>query len=85
MRTGFIRNHSRVVKNESSYMVGRDGSIGGILKQDGVRGCSIDTEEALDVLEQAVHARLPEGSRNASVTLTTDNGTQFTSTRFIEH
>jgi putative transposase len=42
------------------------------------------TEEALDAVEQAVLARLPEGSRDASVTLTTDNGTQFTSTRFIE-
>ena len=42
------------------------------------------TEEALDAVEQAVLARLPEGSRNARVTLTTDNGTQFTSTRFIE-
>jgi putative transposase len=41
------------------------------------------TEEALDAVEQAVLARLPEGSRDASVTLTTDNGTQFTSTRFI--
>ncbi len=29
-------------------------------------------------------ARLPEGSREAHMTLTTDNGTQFTSTRFIE-
>jgi len=42
------------------------------------------TEEALDAVEQAVLARLPEGSRDARVTLTTDNGTQFTSTRFIE-
>jgi putative transposase len=42
------------------------------------------TEEALEVVEQAVHVRLPGGSRQASVTLTTDNGTQFTSTRFIE-
>jgi putative transposase len=42
------------------------------------------TEEALDAVQQAVLARLPEGSREASVTLTTDNGTQFTSTRFIE-
>jgi putative transposase len=42
------------------------------------------TEEALDAVEQAVLARLPEGSREARVTLTTDNGTQFTSTRFIE-
>jgi putative transposase len=42
------------------------------------------TEEALDAVEQAVLTRLPRGSREASVTLTTDNGTQFTSTRFIE-
>jgi putative transposase len=42
------------------------------------------TEEALDAIEQAVLQRLPEGSREASVTLTTDNGTQFTSSRFIE-
>jgi transposase InsO family protein len=40
--------------------------------------------EALDAVEQAVLARLPEGSRDAGVTLTTDNGTQFTSTQFIE-
>ena len=31
------------------------------------------TEEALDAVEQAVLARLPAGSRSASVTLTTDN------------
>jgi putative transposase len=42
------------------------------------------TEDALAAVEQAVLARLPEGSRGARVTLTTDNGTQFTSTRFIE-
>ena len=42
------------------------------------------TEEALEAVEQAVLARLPEGSREFRVTLTTDNGTQFTSTRFIE-
>ncbi len=42
------------------------------------------TEEALDAVEQAVLARLPAGSREASVTLTTDNGTQFTSARFLE-
>jgi transposase InsO family protein len=30
------------------------------------------TEEALDAVEQAVLARLPEGSRDTSVTLTTD-------------
>jgi putative transposase len=42
------------------------------------------TEDALAAVEQAVLVRLPEGSRTARVTLTTDNGTQFTSTRFIE-
>jgi len=42
------------------------------------------TEDALRAVEQAVLQRLPEGSRAARVTLTTDNGTQFTSTRFIE-
>ena len=42
------------------------------------------TEDALTAIEQAVLARLPEGSREANVTLTIDNGTQFTSSRFIE-
>jgi putative transposase len=42
------------------------------------------TEDALAAVEQAVLARLPEGSREANVTLTTDNGTQFTSARFLE-
>jgi putative transposase len=42
------------------------------------------TEEALDAVEQAVLERLPEGSRQASVTLATDNGTQFTSASFME-
>ncbi len=42
------------------------------------------TDEALAAVEQAVLERLPEGSREAQLTLTTDNGTQFTSTRFIE-
>ena len=42
------------------------------------------TEDALAAVEQAVLARLPEGSREANVTLTTDNGTQFTSSRFLE-
>ncbi len=32
----------------------------------------------------AVLARLPEGSREANLTLTTDDGTQFTSCRFLE-
>jgi len=42
------------------------------------------TDEALAAVEQAVLERLPEGSREARLTLTTDNGTQFTSARFIE-
>jgi putative transposase len=42
------------------------------------------TEEALAAVEQAVLNRLPAGSRAANLTLTTDNGTQFTSTRFME-
>jgi putative transposase len=42
------------------------------------------TEDALAAVEQAVLERLPEGSREANVTLTTDNGTQFTSSRFLE-
>ena len=42
------------------------------------------TEEALDAVEQAVLQRLPAGSREGDLVLTTDNGTQFTSTRFME-
>lgn len=42
------------------------------------------TEEALAAVEQAVLDRLPAGSRGAGLTLTTDNGTQFTSTRFVQ-
>jgi len=42
------------------------------------------TEEALAAVERAVLERLPAGSRGAGLTLTTDNGTQFTSTRFLE-
>jgi putative transposase len=42
------------------------------------------TEDALVAVEQAVLHRLPAGSREADLTLTTDNGTQFTSTRFLE-
>src|SRR2546422_672968 len=42
------------------------------------------TQDALAAVEQAVLTRLPEGSREANVTLTTDNGTQFTSSRFLE-
>jgi Integrase core domain len=42
------------------------------------------TEDAPAAVEQAVLARLPEGSREANVTLTTYNGMQFTSSRFLE-
>ena len=42
------------------------------------------TEEALAAAEQAMLNRLPAGSRDANLTLTTDNGTQFTSTRFMQ-
>jgi putative transposase len=42
------------------------------------------TEEALAAVEQAVLERLPAGSRESDLTLTTDNGTQFTSARFLE-
>src|SRR5260370_5881072 len=42
------------------------------------------TEDALAAVEQAVLSRLPEGSREARLTLTTDNGTQFNSSRFFE-
>jgi len=42
------------------------------------------TQEALAAVERAVLQRLPAGSREAQLTLTTDNGTQFTSSRFME-
>jgi putative transposase len=42
------------------------------------------TEDALAAVEQAVLERLPQGSREARLTMTTDNGTQFTSSRFLE-
>jgi putative transposase len=42
------------------------------------------TEEAVAAVEQAVLNRLPAGSRESDLTLTTDNGSQFTSSRFME-
>ncbi len=42
------------------------------------------TQEAIAALECAVLERLQAGSRGSALTLTTDNGTQFTSTRFIQ-
>jgi putative transposase len=42
------------------------------------------TEEALAAMEQAVLNRLPAGSRESDLILTTDNGTQFSSSRFME-
>ena len=42
------------------------------------------TEEALAAVEQAVLERVPAGRGETALTLTTDNGTQFTSSRFME-
>jgi transposase InsO family protein len=42
------------------------------------------TEEALAALNRAVLEVLPYGSRGMGLTLTTDNGTQFTSARYVE-
>jgi transposase InsO family protein len=42
------------------------------------------SEEALAVLNRAVLEILPFGSRGMGLTLTTDNGTQFTSARYVE-
>jgi putative transposase len=41
------------------------------------------TVDALASILPAVMNRFPEGSRGAELTLTTDNGTQFTSKRFV--
>jgi putative transposase len=41
------------------------------------------TQDALAALNRAVLAVLPFGSRGTGLTLTTDNGTQFTSARYI--
>jgi putative transposase len=41
------------------------------------------TQDALAALHRAVLEALPFGSRGKGLTLTTDNGTQFTSARFI--
>jgi putative transposase len=42
------------------------------------------TEEALAALSRAVLEVLPFGPRGTGLTLTTDNGTQFTSARYVE-
>jgi putative transposase len=42
------------------------------------------TEEALAALNRAVLEVLPFGSRGTGLTLTIDNGTQFTSARYVE-
>ena len=42
------------------------------------------TEEALAALNRTVLEVLPFGSRGTGLTLTTDNGTQFTSARYVE-
>lgn len=41
------------------------------------------TEEALAALERAVLEQMASGSRGTGLVLTTDNGTQFTSARFV--
>lgn len=41
------------------------------------------TVDALAAILPAVMNRFPQGSRGAGLTLTTDNGTQFTSKRFV--
>jgi transposase InsO family protein len=41
-------------------------------------------EERLDAVEHAVLELLAQGSRETNLALTTDNGTQFTSSRFLE-
>ena len=84
---------------ESDLAVGHDQDLGGPgrglvvpgvrdrLLHAGNRGmeslASSRSEDALAAVEQAVLARLPEGSREAHA-VTTDNGTQFTSSRFLE-
>ena len=82
---------------ESDLAVGHDQDLGGPAVGWSYLVCVIDccrgksgwnlshrcrSEDALAAVEQAVLARLPEGSREANLTLTTDNGTQFTSSRF---
>jgi len=42
------------------------------------------TEEALAALNRTVLEVLPFGSRGTGLTLTTDNGTQFTSARYVD-
>jgi transposase InsO family protein len=42
------------------------------------------TEEAVAAVEQAALNRLPAGSRESSLILTTENGTEFTSSRLME-
>jgi hypothetical protein len=42
------------------------------------------SEDAIDAVEQSVLLLSPFGSRQAELTWTTDNGMQFTSTRFLE-
>jgi putative transposase len=42
------------------------------------------TQEAIAAVERAVLEAMADGSRGSGLVLTTDNGTQFTSTRFVE-
>ena len=42
------------------------------------------TQEAIAAVERAVLQAMADGSRGSGLVLTTDNGTQFTSTRFVD-
>jgi putative transposase len=42
------------------------------------------TQEAIAAVERAVLEQMADGSRNYNLMLNTDNGTQFTATRFLE-
>jgi putative transposase len=42
------------------------------------------TQEAIAAVERAVLEAMADGSRGSGLVLTTDNGTQFTSTRFVD-
>jgi putative transposase len=42
------------------------------------------TQEAIAAIERAVLEQMSEGPRGSGLVLNTDNGTQFTSTRFVE-
>ena len=85
---------------ESDLAVGHDEDLGRPCRRLGLSGerdrllhtrdrgmeslASLPDRRRADSGRTSRTARLPEGSRAANVTLTTDNGTQFTSSRFLE-